>query len=88
VSLDNKSDRWYLGSGEITDGTAAGYAVRSSNGEDELGALWDVSVSYKVHPSSTVSVYYGHFFGSDVVEKFYNKNQDTDLFYTEFIITF
>lgn len=88
VSLNKKSDRWYLGSGEMTDGTVTGYAVRSSNGEDDLGTLWDISVSYKISPSATVSMYYGHFFGSDVVEKFYTKDHDADFLYTEVTITF
>ena len=88
VDLAEKSDRWYLGAGEITDGNAAGYAVRSSNNENNLGTLLDISASYKICPQATVSLYYGHFFGSDVVEKFYIKNHDADFFYTEVTITF
>jgi hypothetical protein len=88
VNLSDKSDRWYLGSGEITDGNAAGYAVRSSNGEESLGTLWDISASYKVCASTTVSIYYGHFFGGDVVEKFYSKKSDADFFYVEWALNF
>jgi len=77
-----------LGSGEVTDGSAAGYSTRTSGGEKNLGTLLDVSVSYKVCSQATLSVYYGHFFGSDVVENFYNKRQDSDLLYTELMINF
>lgn len=88
VDLNEKSDRWYLGSGEMTDGTASGYAVRTSGGEKHLGTLLDLSVSYKICPMSTISLYYGHFFGSEVVEQFYGKTRDSDFFYTEFSISF
>ncbi|MBI3315432.1 MAG: alginate export family protein [Candidatus Omnitrophica bacterium] len=88
VDLSESADHWYVGSGEITDGSAVGYSVRSGSGEDNLGTLLDVGVSYKICPQAALYVYYGHFFGSDVVERFYNKKRDSDFFYTELTINF
>jgi len=88
VGLTEKNDRWYLGAGEITDSSAAGYAVRPSGGGDELGTLLDVSIAYKMSPQATLSFYLGRFFGSDVVDQFYTKTNNVNFLYTEVNISF
>jgi len=88
VRLSESADRWYVGAGPISLNTAGGYAARSSGGEDELGTLVDIGIWWKALPDVSISGYYGHFFGGDVVEKFYTSDNDNDFFYADVTIDF
>ncbi|MCG3176597.1 MAG: hypothetical protein MOGMAGMI_01555 [Candidatus Omnitrophica bacterium] len=88
IDLQDGADRWYLGAGEITDGNLAGYAARSSGGSQELGTQLDLSATYQLRASTTVTVYYAHFFGGDVVKNNFMAESDNDLFYTEIVVQF
>ena len=88
VSLAEKQDRWYLGSGAMHDNIADDYAARSSNGESNLGKLLDATVIWNVNPDVTLLVYYGHFMGDDVVKRFFTTQRRNDLVYAEMTFSF
>lgn len=88
LRLAQKNDRWYLGSGAIHSNIADDYAARSGGGASDLGRLADVGVSWAVNKDATLYVYYGHFFGGDVVRNFYSKRQAADLGYAELTVNF
>lgn len=88
LDLEDGADRWYLGAGEITDGSLAGYAARASGGHEDLGTQVDVSVSYQLCTSTTITVYYARFFGGDVVKNTFAARKDNDFLYTEISVQF
>ena len=88
VNLAEKNDRWYVGSGAMHTNISDDYAVRSSNGASDLGHLVDMGVSWAINPDMTLSGYYGHFFGEDVIRRFYAKRQANDLGYVELVVNF
>lgn len=87
VGLNADADRWYLGAGPTSLNNAGGYATRSSSG-DELGTLLDIGVWWNVNSDVTLSAYYGHFFGGEVVENFYTTDTDTDFAYIDVTVNF
>lgn len=88
IDLEDSSDRWYLGAGEITDGNLAGYAARNSGGHRDLGTQVDVSLTYQLGSSTTITTYYARFFGGDVVRHNFTSKRDNDFFYTEIVVKF
>jgi hypothetical protein len=88
LSLDNASDRWYLGSGPMSRNKLTDYAARSSNGESDLGVLWDATATWDVVTDVTATAYYGHLFGGDVVESFYTDQKDVNFLYLELTVSF
>ena len=78
LSLSEKNDRWYLGSGAMHDNVLDDFAARSSGGQKSLGRLLDVTLVWNVHPDVTVVAYYGHFFGDDVVKRFFTTQRNMD----------
>lgn len=88
LDLSQTSDRWYLGSGAMHNNIADDFSTRSSNTASNLGQLVDLSISVTVNPNITANVYYGHFFGGDVVRDFYSKRQTVDMGYAELIVNF
>ena len=61
---------------------------RTSNNEDDLGKLWDITLTYAVNANVTISTYYGHFFGDNVIERIYTNDDDADLAYVEILFKF
>jgi len=88
LSLAERSDRWYLGSGPMNRNKLTDYTTRSSNGNDDLGILWDLTMTWDIHPDTTISAYYGHLFGGDVVQSFYTGQKDVNFFYLELAVNF
>jgi len=88
VRLAEKNDRWYLGSGAMHTNVADDFASRPSNSLNNLGQLLDVSVSWAVNSDITINGYYGHFFGDDVVERFFTDQRDVNYAYLEAVINF
>ncbi len=83
IRLSEKNDRWYLGSGTMHDNVLDDFAARASNGEKDLGELLDVTLVWNVHPDVTVTAYYGHFFGEEVVKRFFTTHHCVDFGYLE-----
>ncbi len=88
LSLSERTDRWYLGSGAMNRNKLTDYTARASNGNDDLGVLWDVTLTWDIHPDVTASAYYGHLFGGDVVKSFYTDQKDVNFFSLEFAVNF
>ena len=66
LSLSERSDLWYSGSGATND-HLFGYAGSPSGGNRELAHLVDISLTLALHRRVTLGGYYGHAFGRDVV---------------------
>lgn len=89
LKLAEKEDRWYVGAGPTQEsGGIFGYVGRTSNNEDDLGKLWDITLTYAVNANVTISTYYGHFFGDNVIERIYTNDDDADLAYVEILFKF
>lgn len=89
LKLAEKSDRWYVGAGATQEkGSIFGFAARTSNSEDDLGQLLDLSLGYTFNDTISSSLYYGRFFGGDVVEKIYTSDNNADLAYLETVLKF
>jgi hypothetical protein len=88
IRLDESADRWYQGSGAVSANTAGEYAARASNGRSRLGVLLDIGLQWKLTLHWTAAGYYGHFFGGDVVDRFYNRDRDVDFGYLEMTVLF
>jgi hypothetical protein len=72
ISLAERNDRWYSGTGATQErGQLFGFAGRASQGKRGLGQLVDLSVTYAPTSSFTLYGYYGHVFGSSVIEAIY-----------------
>lgn len=88
LTLAESADRWYLGSGPMSENKLTDYTARASNGHDDLGVLWDLTMTWDVRPDVTTTAYYGHLFGADVAESFYTDQKDVNFFYWELAISF
>ncbi|RMD56083.1 MAG: hypothetical protein D6828_04230, partial [Nitrospirae bacterium] len=88
VWLAKSEDRWYAGAGANHESNQFGYAANPSRGEHDLATLVDVSASYKVTDFLGLNMYYSHIWGDDVIEKTFNKEDDSDFFYAEVVIHF
>lgn len=88
LSLDERSDRWYLGSGPMNRNKLTDYTARASGGKDDLGVLWDLTVTWDIRPDVTASAYYGHLFGGGVVRSFYADQRDVNFFSLEVALNF
>lgn len=88
LSLTESTDRWYVGSGAMNRSKLTDYAARASGGSDDLGTLVDLQATWELHSRVSISAYYGHFFGGDVAQRFYTRDEDADFFYLEATISF
>jgi len=88
IDLSEKADRWYVGSGTMHDNVADDYGARSSNSQSDLGKMADLTLIYNYNPDVTVMFYYGHFFGDDVVKRFFTTQSDCNLAYLELAVNF
>lgn len=89
LRLAEKNDRWYVGAGPTQEkGSIFGYAARTSNSEDELGQSLELTLGYTFNDIISSSLFYGHFFGGDVIEKIYTSDDNFDLAYLETILKF
>ena len=88
LNLSERADRWYIGSGTMHNNAADDFAARASNNQSSLGKLLDTTVIYNYNPDITLMLYYGHFFGDDVVKRFFTTNRNCDLAYLELTLNF
>lgn len=66
LRLQNGRDLFYSGGGANKDRDQFGINGSLADGSEEIGYLFDVSVSYNITAYLTGSVYYGHLAGGDV----------------------
>jgi hypothetical protein len=66
LQLTEHRDRWYAGSGAITE-DGFGYTSARSGDHRDLAHLVDVSIAVELHARLALNAYYGHAFGQDVV---------------------
>ncbi len=88
MDLENSSDRWYVGAGPMHRSKLTDYTGRATGGEDELGTLLDLTVTWEIDAHLTLSAYYGHFDGGEVVSRFYTKDDQVDFFSLEAAVRF
>jgi len=83
LSLASPNDLWYSGGGAFQSNPSFGYSGRPSNGKDDLGVLYDISVDYQVRKYTTISAYFGYADGGDVIQKIYKSSPHGFLAYLE-----
>ena len=87
--LTEKNDRWYMGAGPTQrKGTIFGYIQRPSNGKSELAKVVDVSMKYEINKYLSITGYYSHVFGGEVIDKLHTEDEDSDFFYLEGAVKF
>jgi hypothetical protein len=88
VTLAERADRWYAGSGATRrTGVIFGYAGRASGGADDLGTVIEGSVDWTISRRWSVNGYAGRMFGGDVVRNLFAGDRLTFL-YVENVIQF
>ncbi len=74
LNLSNNRDLWYAGGGAFSD-AGFGFAGRPSGGNNSLGNLFDISLDYNLSSQQTLSLYFGHAQGGDVIDTIYAGNK-------------
>ena len=82
LSLANRNDLWYSGNGMFQPWTF-GYTGRPSNGQTGLATLYDISTDYAVNPHFSLTVYYGHAAGKQVMQSIYPNGKNGNFGYLE-----
>lgn len=85
VKLEEKADRWYLGSGPLSMNNFTGYNARPSGNSDVLGTMLDMTVIWNITSRIQALAYYGYFSGGSVVK--HNFNRDHDNIFSSFEIS-
>jgi hypothetical protein len=87
--LTDEDDSWYAGAGPtLSTGPLNGYTTRASGGDEDLGAVAEVTIVHQLTPLVGLELYYGHMFGNDVVENLFDRNDDLDFFSAEIRLRF
>lgn len=74
LTLADRDDLWYVGGGAFQREPLFGYAGRPSNGNRDLGTLYDVSVDYQALKNTTLTAYLGYATGGDVIGSIYTRS--------------
>ena len=82
LRLSDRYDLWYSGGGAFQPWTF-GYAGRPSGGYGDLAALYDVSADYALNAHWTVTGYFGHVSGGEVVRSLYPSDARANFGYVE-----
>jgi hypothetical protein len=80
--LANSSDAWYQGGGAFQP-WSFGYIARPASGGTGLATLWDISADWNVAAQATLSGYFAHAWGGDVVKAIYPASPNANLGYVE-----
>ena len=89
IGLSNGNDRWYFGAGATqSKGTTFGFGGRPSFGQSRLGNVIEVQASRAINSHWSISGYYGHIFGSDVVGRNFSASDQFNFMYLENMIRF
>lgn len=87
LSLSDPADLWYQGGGAYEKATF-GYAGRPSNSFRGLANLWDLSADLTVSQRLTITGYYSHAAGQQVVKTIYPTGASANYGYVEFLWKF
>jgi Alginate export len=82
LRLSNRHDLWYSGGGAFQPWTF-GYAGRPSGGYGDLAALYDISADYALNAHWSVTGYFGHVSGGEVVRSIYPAGDRANFGYVE-----
>jgi uncharacterized protein with beta-barrel porin domain len=85
--LTEANDLWYAGGGAFAQNNF-GFAGRPSGGSTDLGSVVDLGIDWNVNRSLTLSGYYGHAFGGEVIQNLFPSRSDADFAYLEAIYRF
>ena len=76
LSLAQAADGWYYGSGATQEeGRIFGFALRPSGGHTGLGTSVEASADYTVNTHFSVSGFFGHISGGDVVRQSFVEDE-------------
>lgn len=87
LSLTSRNDLWYAGGGAFQPWTF-GYQGRPSGGSRSLARLYDVSAELNPNRHWTLTGYYGHAAGRDVVRNIYPQGRHGHFGYLEALFRF
>ena len=89
LSLSENEDRWYMGAGPTQEsGSIFGYIGRPSFGDRDLATVVELTAMAKLTKNLSATTYYGHAFGSKVIENIYQGDENGDFFYLELKLAF
>ena len=76
LSLAQAADGWYYGSGATQEeGRIFGFALRPSGGHTGIGTSVEASADYTVNTHFSVSGFFGHISGGDVVRQSFVEDE-------------
>ncbi len=82
LRLANADDLWYSGGGAFQPHTF-GYTGRASNGNHALANVWDVSMDVPLRYGFSLTTYYAHAWGKDLVQNIYQAGSNAQFGYVE-----
>jgi hypothetical protein len=85
--LANRNDLWYAGGGAFQPWTF-GFLGRPSGGSRSLANLYDLSADYNPNRHWTLTAYYAHAAGKDVVRNIYPQKQSAHFGYLELVFRY
>jgi Alginate export len=88
LKLSEQNDLFYSGGGAQNRRVSFGYPGRSSNGAQSLANVVETSLSHTFNKYFSGNVYYGHAFGSSVIERFFRGQSHADYFFADLTARF
>ena len=85
--LASGSDLWYGGGGPFQESTF-GFAGRPGYGKSPLASVWDLSADTALTRHLALNLYFGHAWGSDVIEGSFPNSANGSLGYVETVVRF
>ena len=82
LRLANANDLWYGGGGAFQPHTF-GYTGRASGGNRALANVWDVSMDVPLRYGFSLTTYYAHAWGKDLVQSIYPAGSNAQFGYIE-----
>jgi Alginate export len=82
LRLANAQDLWYGGGGAFQPQTF-GYTGRASAGNRSLANVWDVSMDVPLRYGFSLTTYYAHAWGKDLVQSIYPAGSNAQFGYVE-----
>lgn len=82
LRLANANDLWYSGGGAFQPHTF-GYTGRAAVGNRALANVWDVSMEVPLRYNFSLTTYYAHAWGKDVVQNIYPAGSNAQFGYVE-----
>jgi hypothetical protein len=82
LRLANANDLWYGGGGAFQPHTF-GYTGRASGGNRALANVWDVSMDVPLRYGFSLTAYYAHAWGKDLVQSIYPAGSNAQFGYVE-----